>query len=137
MTSRTTTKDKVQIGLTPAATHHIARVMESGWFEDRQAAYRTAIAVALAHGLAAQDDEMANVTTAYNFVGGIDKDGRLRALIGALAPAEAARPAAYSERLAQAGLAYLSDRLSDDSASLSEILAPPDIAIGAGKSSSE
>src|SRR5687768_14227063 len=116
------TKDKVQIGLTPSGAQALDSIMTTGWFDDRQDAYRAAIAVALARGLVPAEDELTNVTTAYNFVGGIDKDGRVRALINALAPKEADRPASYAERLAHGGLSFMAERLADGTSSLSDVL---------------
>ena len=116
--------DKVQIGVTPTAEKHLDALEESGWFLDRQDAYRLAIAVALARKLLPAASEMQGLRTSYNFAGGIDRDGKLRQLISLFAPGEASRPAAFAERLAHAGLAFLAARLVDQGATLSDVLDP-------------
>jgi hypothetical protein len=117
-------QDKAQIGLTPTAEHHLDELMKTNWFADRQDAYRVAIGAALARRLEPSTSDMVGLRTAYNFIGGIDRDGKLRQLIAALNPQEAARPAVFSERLAHAGLAFLFDRLVTTSGTLSDALDP-------------
>jgi len=116
--------DKAQIGLSPSGAEYLDQVMTTGWFNDRQDAYRVAIAIALANGLTAEDSELANSKTAYNFTGGIDRDGKVRTLISMFAPAESLQPAAYAERLAHAGLKYFAAKVAEGTATLSDILAP-------------
>jgi hypothetical protein len=122
--------DKAQVGLTPAANKALESLMETGWFPDKQDAYRLAIAVALARGLPASASELQGIRTAYNFAGGVDRDGRLRQLIAVLAPKEARRPAAYAERLAQAGLMFLHEHLVTMNRTLAEVLEPQEISQG-------
>lgn len=119
-------QDKAQIGITPTAESHLDQLMKTGWFADRQDAYRVAIAVALARRLEPSASDMVGLRTAYNFTGGIDRDGKLRQLIAVLRPSEAARPAIFSERLAHAGLAFLFDRLVTASGTLTDALNPED-----------
>ncbi len=118
MSGNTESADKAQIGLTPLGAQHLDAVMKTGWFANAQDAYRLAIAVALAHGLVATPEQIAGSDTKYNFMGGVDRDGKVRALISALAPAEAATPGRYAERLAHAGLATLASKLADEDALL-------------------
>jgi hypothetical protein len=120
----TESQDKAQIGLTPTAERHLDELMNTNWFTDRQDAYRVAIGVALARRLEPSATDMVGLRTAYNFTGGIDRDGKLRQLIAALNPQEAARPAIFSERLAHAGLAFLFDRLVTASGTLADALDP-------------
>lgn len=122
--STTESQDKAQIGLTPSAEHHLDELMKTNWFADRQDAYRVAIGVALARRLEPSASEMVGLRTAYNFTGGIDRDGKLRQLITALNPRESTRPAVFAERLAHAGLAFLVDRLVTTSGTLTEALDP-------------
>lgn len=117
-------QDKAQIGITPAAECQLDQLMLTGWFADRQDAYRVAIAVALARRLEPSAADLVGLRTAYNFTGGIDRDGKLRQLIAVLRPSEAARPAIFSERLAHAGLAFLVDRLVTASGTLTDALNP-------------
>lgn len=105
------TDDLRQIGLTSEGKAHLDAVMDSGWFESRQDAYRTAIAMALAGEVIASVEQVKGAVTAYNFDGGIDRDGRLRTLIGLFLPDLARTPARGAERLAHAGLAVLAERL--------------------------
>lgn len=114
--------DLRQIGLTTEAKGHLEAVMESGWFEDRQDAYRSGIAVALANDIIATPDQVRGAVTAYNFTGGIDRDGRLRVLIGLFRTELARTPARAAERLAHAGLAVLAERLQGEDRLLSEAL---------------
>jgi hypothetical protein len=118
-------RDKAQIGLTPAAAEQLDRLMELGWFSERQDAYRVAIGVALARQIVATPQDLSGVTTSYNFAGGVDRDGKLRNLISLLAPSEASRPGAYAERLAHAGIAFLVDQLVQGGSTLTEALSPP------------
>jgi hypothetical protein len=118
------TQDKVQIGVTPTAERHLDELMKTDWFQDRQDAYRIAIAVALARRLEPSVAEMVGIRTAYNFSGGVDKDGKLRHVITALNPKEARTPAIFAERLAQAGLSFLHDRLVVAGGTLSDALDP-------------
>ena len=122
MPANTEANDKVQIGLTPLGAEHLEAVMNTGWFAQAQDAYRLAIAVAMAHGVAATPEQIAGSDVKYSFMGGVDRDGKMRALISALAPAEAAMPARYAERLAHAGLAILATKLADDDALLCDAL---------------
>lgn len=124
MTGSTEGRDKAQIGLTPTGTLHLDRTMETGWFADRQDAYRVAIAVALSRDLAYKSVDMAGVVTAYNFSGGIDRDGLVRTLISILIPDEADTPAICAERLAHAGLAFLAEHLVDNEMMLHEVVGP-------------
>jgi len=124
MSGTTETSDKVQIGLTPLGVEHLDAVMKTNWFANAQDAYRLAVAVALAHRVVATPEQIAGSDTKYNFMGGIDRDGKVRALISALAPAEAATPARYAERLAHAGLAILATKVADEDALLSDALRP-------------
>jgi hypothetical protein len=117
-------QDKAQIGITPTAEGHLDELMKTGWFADRQDAYRVAIGVALARRLEPSASDMIGLRTAYNFTGGIDRDGKLRQLIAVLGPSEAARPAIFAERLAHAGLAFLVDRLVTASGTLADALNP-------------
>jgi hypothetical protein len=122
MSGNTETGDKAQIGLTPLGAQHLDAVMKTDWFATAQDAYRLAIAVAIAHEVVATPEQIAGSDTKYNFMGGVDRDGKVRALISALAPAEAATPARYAERLAHAGLAILASKLADEDALLSDAL---------------
>ena len=125
MSPKIDTNDKVQIGLTAVGAQHLASVMKTGWFEKEQDAYRLAIAVALAHQVVASPDQISGSDVKFNFMGGIDRDGRVRALIGALAPAEGALPARYAERLAHAGLNILASKLADEEALLIDAMRSP------------
>lgn len=116
--------DKAQIGITPKAEGYLDELMKTGWFADRQDVYRVAIGVALARRLEPSASDMIGLRTAYNFTGGIDRDGKLRQLIAVLRPSEATRPAIFSERLAHAGLAFLFDRLVTASGTLADALNP-------------
>jgi hypothetical protein len=119
----TTEKDDLkQIGLTAEAKQQLDLIMEKNWFEERQDAVRVAIALALAADVIATEDQVRGSVNAYNFVGGIDRDGKVRRLIELYRPDEAKFPARAAERLAHAGLPILASRLIDGDRLLSEAL---------------
>jgi hypothetical protein len=115
-------EDLRQIGLTPEGKEHLEAVMASGWFEDRQDAYRTAIALALAEEVIASPEQVKRAITAYNFLGGIDRDGHMRMLITTFRPEGARWPARTAERLAHAGLTILAERLAGEDCLISQAL---------------
>lgn len=117
--------DKAQVGLTTKGDANLKTVMELGWFETESDAYRLAIAIAISHDVCAAVEEVAGATTKFNFVGGIDRDGRVRSLITALRVEHATIPARYAERLAHAGLEILASSLADDDAMISDAIRPP------------
>lgn len=128
MPERPDISDKVQIGLTPKGAQDLAEVMETGWFGHAMDAYRLAIAVALSNGVVASPENVAGSDTKYSFMGGIDRDGKVRALISTLRPGEASLPGRFAERLAHAGLAILASKLRQEDALLSAALGVPDSA---------
>jgi hypothetical protein len=114
--------DRVTVGLTQVGLGHLSEVLETGWFEEEMDAYRVAIAVALARGLCADAGGMVGVKTKFN-VGSLDNDGKLRTLITTLAPSSGDRPYEHAERLAEAGVAYLAEKLGRQGATLTDVLA--------------
>lgn len=122
MSERNVQSDLAQIGLTPEGQRHLEAVLRTGWFATGQEAYLVAIAVALANDVIAPLEQVRGAETRYNFVGGLDKDGRVRSLISALRPGDAQVPARTAERLAHAGLAILARKLADEDVLLSEAL---------------
>lgn len=106
--------DKVTVGLTPDGDNRLDEVMESEFFEEELTAYRVAISVALAHDVATDRDQMKKVRTKFN-VGSLEEDGRLRELIEVLRPyAGADQVFSLAERLADAGLRILAERVRND-----------------------
>lgn len=122
MPDRAETADLAQIGLTPEGEQNLDAVMHTNWFATAQDAYRLAISVALANNVIATNEQVRGSATKYNFAGGVDKDGRVRALIGIFRPQDATLPARTAERLAHAGLAILAEKLARDEALLSEAI---------------
>ena len=118
------TTDKITAGLTPRGAENLKEVMDSGWFEEEMDAYRVAIGTAIAHGLCSSESEMAGVKTKWN-VGSLDRDGSLRPLVIALVGACGDRPYEYAERLADAGLAFLVQKLVRENGLLFEVLVGP------------
>ena len=114
-------QDKVTVGLTPEGSTNLTALMETKWFDDEVDAYRLAIAIALNRRLPVAKAGLTGVTTKYNR-GTLDRDGRIRVLISALAPEGAARPYEMAELLADAGLRFLKQRLIDEHLLLSEVL---------------
>jgi hypothetical protein len=107
--------------VTPGGANNLAEVMATGWFVAEMDVYRVSIAVAIAQGLCTATEEMAGVKTKWN-VGSIDNDGRMRQMVTAIVREAGERPYEYSERLADAGLAVLAQRLGREGALLSEVV---------------
>jgi len=124
--------DLVQIGVTSEAQRDLDLLFNSGWFATQQDAYLLAIAVALANDVIATPEQVRGTETRYSFFGGVDKDGKVRALIAAFRPDDANLPARTAERLAHAGLAILAQRISAEDKLLSEALGYDDEAQGRG-----
>jgi hypothetical protein len=123
MPERPEQTDKVQIGLTPKGAQDLEVVMQTGWFGNAMDAYRLAIAVALSNDVVSSPEDVVGSDTKYSFMGGIDRDGKVRALISALRPRETL-PARFAERLGHAGLAILAGKLRDEDSLLSEAITP-------------
>jgi len=122
MADRSGTNDLAQIGLTLEGQKHLDEVMKTGWFSTQQDAYLLAISMALASNTIATPEQVRGAETRYNFVGGLDKEGRVRALIAVLRPDDIELPARTAERLAHAGLAILAQKITGEDALLSEAL---------------
>jgi hypothetical protein len=116
--------DRINIGVTTRGAQHLADLMATGWFLEQLDAFRVAIGVALGYGVCTPPEDMGGGGTKWN-IGSVDNDGRLRQLIMAVAPASGDRPYEYAERLADAGLALLGQRLVRDGALLFEVLGGP------------
>lgn len=130
MTQRTEPSDLAQIGLSPEGERDLAAVMGTGWFAAAQDAYRMAIAAALAADVIASQDQVKGTETKYNFIGGIDDDGKIRALISTFRPDDAKMPARTAERLAHAGLRILAEKLTKEDALLSVSIGYHEEAVG-------
>jgi hypothetical protein len=117
----TSNSDKITVGLTSKGTGHLEEVMATGWFASELDAYRLSITVAIAQGLVTQEENMAGAKTKYN-IGSLDSDGKLRQLLTELVPGARERPYEYAERLADAGLAYLAEKLGREGSLLVEAL---------------
>lgn len=99
------TSDKVQIGLSSETHEQLRRLREDGVFNDMLDAYRLGIALAIARGVIAPPET--SFGTIYQ-VSGVDPDGSLRNLIAGLYPELAETPSRAMERLAEVGVAELS-----------------------------
>ena len=113
--------DRVNVGLTPEGETCLKAVMDAGWFELELDAYRASIALALAADVSTATP-LSGVTNKFN-VGSLDRDGKLRALLNVMRP-DTERPYEASERLADAGVRVLKQKLVDDGVSMSDILGP-------------
>jgi hypothetical protein len=112
--------DKLQPGLTSVAREQLDEIFEAGGFDDKQDAYRLAVAVALAEDLEPADAAASRTT--YVNIGGLDPDGSLRSAVLAIRDDHDGRPVAFIERLAETGVARIQKHL-DDGKSLRELLA--------------
>lgn len=97
-----TDRDKNELGLTEQAREAFDAVVEAAGFNERQDAYRLAIAVALKKGLQPTDEGASRRT--YVNIGGLDRDGSLRTAVLQLRADHDGRPYALAERLAEAGV---------------------------------
>jgi len=118
-------EDKRTIGVTPEGEACLRAIMTTGWFNEDIDVYRLAISVALVHGLIKSSSEMIGVGTKWSTA--IDEGGKIRSLIIGLSEEPIARPYAYAEALAAAGLEYLKNHLVDQNAELSDILKAEEI----------
>lgn len=101
--------DKTQVGLTDEAREQLAEIAEEGGFGDRQDAYRLAVVVALAEKLEPTDAGASRVN--YLGVGSLDPDSHLRTAVLAVRDDHEGKPAAFIERLAEAGIARIHQHL--------------------------
>jgi hypothetical protein len=122
MTIKTDNADLQQIGLTPEGQANLEALMRTKWFATGQDVYLLSIAVALANDVIASPEQVRGSETRYNFMGGLDKEGKVRLLISALRPIDASLPARAAERLAHAGLIILAEKLAGEDAMISDAL---------------
>jgi hypothetical protein len=103
--------DKVQIGLTRGGDDALDQIMALGLFASEGDAYRFAVAYALGRGITPAEGSGGGFGTKFHASGGLDRDGNLRQLVTLLKPEHSTRPYATAERLADAGLRELAQRL--------------------------
>jgi hypothetical protein len=113
--------EKVQIGLGDAAHGHLKRLKEDGHFGEMKDAYTFAVALALAHGMIA--DQIAGKKTTIFGVATIDPDGALRDAIRILRPDTRESITSTMERLAEWGVEELHRRVSQGTLSFRDLLA--------------
>jgi len=118
-------EDKITIGVTPEGQALIDAIMTTGCFKEEIDVYLLAISLAFVHGLIKSPSEMTGVGTKWSVT--VDKGGRLRSLIIGLSEEPVSRPYAHAEVRAAAGLEYLKNRLIDQHAQLSDVLAVEEI----------
>ena len=99
--------DKTQIGLTPQAKDILDEVVNSGAFEDGQAAVRFSIAVAITEGV--QPGRAEGASTGWH-TRGLDPEGELAALVTSLFPEASAEPYRTLEHFMNEGLRLIGDR---------------------------
>jgi hypothetical protein len=114
------TADKTQLGLASGAREQLDAIYEHGGFDDRQDAYRLAVAIALEQGLEPTDAGAGRNT--YINIGGLDPDGSLRNAVLVIRDDHDGRPVAFIERLAEGGIAKIHQHLHEGK-SLRELLA--------------
>ena len=96
--------DAVTVGLTTEAHYDLQRLKDAGIFGEMLDGYRFAIGLAIRRGLIAPEDLKAS--TIFN-VGSLDRDGLIKDMVVTLFHEAAARPYAFAERLAEAGVKEL------------------------------
>ena len=114
---------RITVGLTPAGSEALAKVIATKWFATEMDAYKVAIAVALRSEINV-DQPLVGATTKFN-IGSLDPDGRLVALIESVLGSQAGDPGALAERLADQGLVILATRLVDNEEKLIDVLGIP------------
>lgn len=98
-------EDAINIGLSDDGQAALQRLKDAGYFREMVEGYRFAVALAMAHGLIA--DEETKFRTNWN-TGSVDPDTSIRGLIVEFFPEVADRPYAFAQRLAEAGVRELS-----------------------------
>ena len=101
--------DQTTLALTESAHRKLTAMKEEGHFAEMRDAYRLAIAVAMRAGDLAPKDQKR--TRTYLNAGSLDPDGILRDAVLETYGAEG-QPYEVIERLAEAGIAILSEELS-------------------------
>lgn len=116
------TENQRTLALTEEGHRKLSQLKEDGYFGEMRDAYRLAISLAMAEGLIA--DRATSRTRTYINVGSLDPDGILRDAITAYFQGREGPPYEVAERLGEAGVADLADRL-ERNPSFSELFAQP------------
>lgn len=112
--------DKTTVGVTPQGASALERLMATSWFTEEIDAFRLAIACAIAKNLVVSES-LSGVQTKFN-VGTLNRDDQVRSLVRDFSSEAGERPFAHAEKLADAGLKYLVERLVDREEMLSTVL---------------
>lgn len=115
-------EDKKQIGLTKAGQEALTVLMAEDRFASESDAYKFGIAYAIATDLKPEDAPEGGYGTKFNAAGGIDIDRVIADLLRVLQAGDPERPYTTAERLAEAGITALAQRIENHE-SLAEILA--------------
>lgn len=111
--------DLVQIGISEKMHPHLVELKEQGYFAQMMEAYRFAIALALVTGEI--PPEIQAKQTTFNATA-IDPDGSIRTAIRALMPCDDVPPYRWAERLADAGMQILAEKMARGTLDISTIL---------------
>lgn len=96
--------DRITVGLTKETHELLQKLQAEGIFDEMRDGYRLGIALAIARGgIAAEDQAMRTFVN----VGTLDPDGAIRDMITELYPEAAGKPYAIAERLAEYGVSQL------------------------------
>jgi hypothetical protein len=101
--------DQTTLSLSEDAHRKLTDLKERGFFGEMRDAYRAAIALALAEGLV--DAREGKRTRTYLNAGSLDPDGILRDIVLEYFPQEQGGPYEITERLGEAGVLALWERL--------------------------
>lgn len=113
---------KSSIGVSAEGAEHLDALMDTSWFAEERDAFRLAVAVALSEGIISSERAMTGRTTKWHRQG-VDEDLKLLELVETIGPDGAASaPYEFAERLADAGLEYLNNRLNKQHRGLGEVL---------------
>lgn len=113
--------DKSSLGVTDRGSRNLDELMETGWFAEERDAFKLAITVALSEGIITEESEMSGRTTKWHRQG-VDADLKLKELLRLIEPEAGDEPYNYAERLADAGLELLNNRLTKQHRGLGEVL---------------
>jgi hypothetical protein len=101
--------DMTQIGLSAKMHPHLVALKEEGYFAQMRDAYRFAIAVAITNEVI--PPELQNRQNVFA-IPTVDSDGSLAVAIRTLVPGGEISPYRWAERLAEAGIEILADKMA-------------------------
>ncbi|MDC1412638.1 hypothetical protein N8370_07905 [Amylibacter sp.] len=100
-------KDKANLGLSASMHMKLQELSDADWFIDMKDAYRLAASLAMKKKLNVSDRNLTDYKNMYD-VGGVDEDFIFKNAISIIYPDEIGKEYRYLEKLADAGMEFLS-----------------------------